>query len=207
MGGAPTKRLLSLALLAILGCDAGLAPSGAPVPLMRGALIDGSEDAVRPAGEAGAGSSGETVDSDGALRITYRDLSLEGYDVDTMLDYLLFPEEFEGEEIPELDLPERITRLANREVSIVGYMIPGETEGGEVADFMLVRDLASCCFGGSPMPDEWIDVVMVEGETAEYHPFLPMRTRGVLRLGGQQDEVGFAVGIYRLEAVEVGVEE
>lgn len=199
------KHLLPLALLAVLGCDSGIAPSGAPVTVVRGALIDGSEDGARPG--AGEVASPATLDGNGALRITFKRLSLEGYDVDTMLDFLLFPEEFEGEEIPELDLPERITSLADREVSIVGYMIPGETTEGRVGDFMLVRDLASCCFGGSPLPDEWIDVVMVEGRSAEYHPFLPMRARGVLRIGGEQDEVGFAIGIYRLEAVEVGVEE
>ena len=197
------KRPWFLALFALVGCDEGVPSPGAPPPPVRGALIDGSEDGAPLVDEVPP----EEVDASGALRISYRDLSLAGFDLDTMLDYLLFPEEFEGEEIPELVLPERVTQLAGREVSIVGYMIPGETEGGKVRDFMLVRDLASCCFGGSPMPDEWIDVVMAPGEIAEYRPYLPMRTRGVLRLGGEQDEVGFAVGIYRLEAESVVVEE
>jgi hypothetical protein len=124
-----------------------------------------------------------------------------------MLDHMLFPEEYDEEDAEYLAFPEELTRLTGREVSIVGYMIPGDMKQGEVQDFMLVRDLLGCCFGGTPMPDEWVDVVMAEGESAEYRPYLPMRVTGVLTLGGEQDEAGFAMGIYKMVATDVHVED
>lgn len=144
---------------------------------------------------------------EGLLAITFQDLSLVDYDVDAILDYMIYPDDYEGEDEEFLTLPSDITALDGREISIVGYMIPGEMEQGEVHDFMLVRDLLGCCFGGSPMPDEWLDVQMIEGESAEYRPYLPMRVQGVLTLGGEQDEAGFAMGIFRLQGSEVQVED
>jgi len=196
-----------LGLLLLLGCgEEGVPPAASPV--VRGALIDGSEDPGREPGESTAVIDEPSVLADsGSSPITFRDLSLAGLDVDALLDAVLFPEEYEPEELEALALPERITRFDGRDVSIVGYMIPGELEGNEVRDFMLVRDLMSCCFGGSPNADEWIDVVMVEGELAVYHPFLPMRVEGRMSLGGAVDDAGFAVGIFHLEASRADLED
>jgi hypothetical protein len=145
---------------------------------------------------------------EGPRRITFRDLSLIDFDVDAMLDYRLFPDEYEGEDVADLAFPEEITALDGREVSLVGYMIPGKIEkGGDVRDFMLVRDLLGCCFGGTPMPDEWVDVVVAEGARAEYRAYLPMRVTGVMTLGGEQDEAGFALGVYRMKATAVQPED
>ena len=194
-------------LLPLLGCG-GEEVSPAASPAVRGALIDGSEDPVDGPGEDSAVIDEPSVLGDsGSSPITFRDLSLTGFDVDALLDAVLFPEEYEPEELEALALPERITRFDDRDVSIVGYMIPGELEGNEVRDFMLVRDLMSCCFGGSPNADEWIDVVMAEGETAVYHPFLPMRVEGRMTLGGALDDAGFAVGIFHLEASRATLED
>lgn len=148
-----------------------------------------------------AASSAEKVD------LTFRALSLLDYDVDAMLDYMLFPAEYEGEDTSFLELPADLKALDGKQISIVGYMIPGQMERGNVRDFMLVRDLMGCCFGGTPMPDEWIDVTMDEGAKAEYRPYMPMRVTGVLSLSGQQDGAGFALGIYRLRGSAVQVED
>ncbi len=143
----------------------------------------------------------------GPLAITYRDLTLIDYDVDAMLDAMLFPEEYEEDDDEELEFPAELKALDGKEISIVGYMIPGEIDQGNVLDFMLVRDLLGCCFGGTPMPDEWIDVTMEEDAEAEYRPYLPMRVTGILTLGGEQDEAGFALGVYRLKGSHVTVED
>lgn len=203
----------TLCLFSVAGCgEAPIVSEGAPPP--RGAAIDGSEDElvgqqleVVEAEEPEAEPATSTAPDDGPLVITYQDLSLVDYDVDAMLDHMLFPEEYDEEDAEYLAFPEELTRLTNREVSIVGYMIPGDMKQGEVTDFMLVRDLLGCCFGGTPMPDEWVDVIMAEGERAEYRPYLPMRVTGVLTLGGEQDEAGFAMGIYKMVATDVHVED
>ena len=72
---------------------------------------------------------------------------------------------------------------------------------------MLVRDLAGCCFGGAPNPDEWIDVVMEGDAEAEYLRYLPIKVRGKLSLIGEQDQEGYAVGVYRMKATWAGEED
>lgn len=174
-----------------------------------------TEDEPAPGNESGAASEGveeetvtpETSEPEGLIQVTYQDLSLVDYDVDAMLDYMLFPDEYEDEETADLEFPADLKRLDGREVSIVGYMIPGEIDRGNVRDFMLVRDLMGCCFGGAPMPDEWVDVIMEEDAKAEYRPYMPMRVTGIMTLGGEQDEAGFALGIYRMKATEVQLED
>lgn len=209
-----------VACLCATGCEEAPGPEVTPLAV-QGAAIDGSEDsAPSPSEEVESPESAaraayadadaaphEAEDASGPLEISYQDLSLVDYDVDAMLDCMLFPDEYDEDDREYLAWPDSITRLMGREVSIVGYMIPGEMEQGEVRDFMLVRDLLGCCFGGTPMPDEWVDVVMAEGEVAEYRPYVPMRVTGELRLEGEQDEAGFAMGIFRMRATKVEVEE
>jgi len=192
-------------VLTLSGCGEPDLPSPPSEPV-RGALLDGSEDAPPPAQAESAAAAPAELPTSGVARITFRDLSLEGLDVDALLDAVLFPEEYTPEELEGFTLPERITRFDGRDVSLVGYVIPGELEGNRMRDFMLVRDLASCCFGGSPGPDEWVDVVMEEGKTAEYHPFLPTRVTGRMTLGGEVDDAGFAIGIFHLAAREAELE-
>ena len=146
-------------------------------------------------------------DEDSPYLVAYRDLTLIDYDVDAMLDYMLFPEEYEGEETQDLQFPAEIKKLDGKVISIVGYMIPGEMDQGNVRDFMLVRDLLGCCFGGTPMPDEWVDVIMEEDAEAVYRPYMPTRVTGLLTLGGDQDEAGFALGVYKLKGTKVTVED
>ncbi|MFT7486573.1 MAG: hypothetical protein ACI9F9_002428 [Candidatus Paceibacteria bacterium] len=231
------KLMRSLLPLLLLTASCGGQEPIAPTPVLpvSGSAIDGSEDvlalesvpvpepeintAAAPLEESAravvlAASVPESEpepepepEPEGPLVITYRDLTLIDYDVDAMLDAMLFPEEYEEEEDDELDFPPELMALDGKEVSIVGYMIPGEIEQGNVRDFMLVRDLLGCCFGGTPMPDEWIDVTMEVDAEAEYRPYLPMRVTGVLTLGGEQDEAGFALGVYRLKGSAVKVED
>ncbi len=211
---------------ALFAACADNSPAAFTGELPRGAAIDGSED---PPGETpddprespGAAAQGHSAaaataaqptpgtaeEENAELEITYQDLSLVDYDVDAMLDLMLFPEEYDGDDAKYLAFPSELLDLCEREVSIVGYMIPGDMKQGRVGDFMLVRDLLGCCFGGSPMPDEWIDVLMIPGETAEYRPYLPMRVHGTLSLGGTQDEAGFAMGIYKMSASAVQLED
>ncbi len=171
--------------------------------------LEVAEVVVLEEGQPDEPEAKEEVDDEpeGPIELTYQDLSLIDYDVDAILDYMLFPEDYEGEDKDYLEFPEDIKRLDGREVSIVGYMIPGEIDRGNVRDFMLVRDLMGCCFGGAPMPDEWVDVIMEEDAEAEYRAYMPMRVTGVMTLGGDQDEAGFALGIYRMKATEAQLED
>lgn len=198
--------------------DVGDAPAelvdAAPVAPAEGGVALDEASAEQPAeagAEAGAaeGAAPERKalepDEEGVYHLAFSDLSLEGEDVDNIIDYLLFPDEFEEGE--GFEFPEHLKALDGKEITISGYMIPGRIRKNMVKDFMLVRDLAGCCFGGAPNPDEWIDVVMVGEAEAEYLRYLPIKVRGKLTLIGEQDQEGYAVGVYRMQATWAGEED
>ncbi|HIF41273.1 MAG TPA: DUF3299 domain-containing protein [Planctomycetes bacterium] len=136
---------------------------------------------------------------DGVAAISWADLSMQDIAMEDILDSLLYPEEYkEG----EFEFPDRIKRNDGEVVSIVGYMIPLEWKETTVPEFMLVRDLLGCCFGGSPQPDEWINVIM-EGKGAEYFPYIPVIVTGTFKIEGIEDEAGYAAGCFHLSGTSV----
>ena len=137
-------------------------------------------------------------DEDGHWIVGYGDLSLAEADKDLLLDALVYPEEYEGEDIR---FPDRIRALDGQKVALTGYMIPLRWDENRVPHFMLVRDLLQCCFGGSPEPDEWVDVNMV-GEGTTYWAYVPVVVRGTFRLAGQSDEAGYATGAFSIDATD-----
>lgn len=138
-------------------------------------------------------------DDDGYWIISWADLSLEGIDKDLLLDALVYPEEYdEGEAI---EFPERIQALDGEKVALTGYMIAVTWDDDRVKNFMLVRDLMACCFGGSPEPDEWVDVTMVD-KGSPYIQFVPVVTRGTFHIQGLSDPAGYATGAFRMDGVD-----
>ena len=135
--------------------------------------------------------------TDGRLEVRFRHLSLDELD----------DEAFEGvmDDLMrgEKRFPESIAALDGARIEVVGYMIPEEWQRREVTEFMLVRDLLACCFGGAPQPDEWIHVSMKEGTGSSYYPFVAVSVMGTLRIEGIDDGAGYAAGCFRLEGTEV----
>jgi len=120
------------------------------------------------------------------VEITFKHLSLLGVDVKEILDAL-----FEGGEAARSwEFPESLQDLDGREVGIAGYMLPLDwsADGERVKHFMLVRDLADCCFGGMPRPDEWVDVTMGAGKFADFLYRRPVRVEGRFSLGANWTE-------------------
>lgn len=136
-------------------------------------------------------------DEDGYWIINYSDLSLTAVDKETLLDALVYPDEYE-ESGDEINFPDRIRSLDNEKVSLTGYMIAMKWNKNKLKHFMLVRDLKACCFGGQPEADEWVDVPM-NTEGTGYIQFVPVVTRGTFRLAGYSDEAGYATGAYKIE--------
>lgn len=134
-------------------------------------------------------------DDDGYWIISYYDLSLDGIDSEALLDALVYPEEYEDE---DLVFPDRIRALDGEKVALTGYMIAAAWKKDRVTNFMLVRDLLACCYGGSPEPDEWVDVHM-EGRGSHSYQFVPVVTRGVFHLQGVADDAGYATGAFRID--------
>lgn len=137
-------------------------------------------------------------DDDGYWIIGYSDLSLAETDKELLLDALVYPDEYEGEDI---HFPDRIRALDGEKVALTGYMIPMRWDENRVPHFMLVRDLLQCCFGGTPEPDEWVDVTM-QGKGTTYWAFVPVVVRGTFQLAGQSDEAGYATGAFAIDGID-----
>ncbi|MCA9001323.1 MAG: DUF3299 domain-containing protein [Planctomycetes bacterium] len=143
------------------------------------------------------------VSEAGFRKLGFPDLSLEELGkegVEDLLDSLLYPEErTEG----DLDFPPQVKELDQTQVGLRGYMIPSVQENGAVTEFLLVADLLSCCFGGSPAIDQWVNVKMVEGRSCEYFAYVPVRVNGLFRIEVIEGEDGYASGCFHIDAVEV----
>ncbi|MFT5199299.1 MAG: hypothetical protein ACI87O_001965 [Planctomycetota bacterium] len=143
------------------------------------------------------------ITSAGFRKLGFPDISLKelGDDgIEDLLDAQLYPEESDEE---ELAFPEQVQALHDTQVGLRGYMIPTVQQDGVVTEFMLVADLLSCCFGGAPQPDQWVDVKMDEGHSSEYFAFVPIRVNGRFWLQVIEDEAGYASGCFHIDSVEV----
>ena len=132
--------------------------------------------------------------------VTFADLSLVGVPLDGLLDYLFRPE---SEEAEKFEFPERVSDQAGKDKAVIGYMLAIEMKprsSDQVLEFMLVKDLAACCFGGSPRPDEWVNVKMTGGGSTQYHLYRPVVVRGDFEVGRVEDELGYAYGVFQMEA-------
>lgn len=98
-------------------------------------------------------------------------------------------------------LPDSIRALDGRRVAVAGYVMPLRTQARGVTEFLLVRDLLSCCFGSNPQMNHWIHVSMPRGE---FRPVIsrPATVHGTLRVGELRKD-GIIHSIYRLEAEKV----
>lgn len=145
----------------------------------------------RAAADPDEGGAPERL-ADGRLSIRFRHISLDD------LDDFEFEEVIDSLMEGEIRFPKQIADLDDQRVEITGYMIPVEWQHREVTEFMLVRDLLACCFGGAPQPDEWIHVSMDEGKGTPYFPFVPVSVQGKLHIEGIDDGAGYAAGCFRL---------
>ena len=223
-----TRFVTSCLALALAACSGEKPQPADAAPLdmgAAGARIDGSQDedlapeeptvvaAAEPlAGEVafasamgpeGSQGNAKPERSDGPTKVHFNDLSLDELDdieLEDLLDALLYPDEYEDE---ERIFPAKIQGLDKQAVALRGYMIPVQWEDTKVLEFMLVRDLLACCFGGVPQPDEWVSVKMPEGEGAEYFSFIPVIVYGTFHIAALEDEAGYAAGCFRMDGEKV----
>lgn len=103
---------------------------------------------------------------------------------------------------PMNEIPPDIKKWNGKKIAITGFVMPMRMKEGRIIDFLLVRDQASCCFGGAPQINHWIRVkVKGEGIDADYEPQV---VSGTLRVG-EKYEKGYLTGIYEIDADTVHV--
>jgi hypothetical protein len=215
---SPLLPLVCLALLVSLGfalMASGKKPMddsfGAVEVRDEGPRLDEEPAPTRPAGALPTGADGLDVSkalAAGAVDglevdegvTTFAALSLLGTDINALLENL-FAEE--GDETQPYEFPEEVRALDGEELRLLGYMIPVQWKDRDVTEFMLVRDLASCCFGGIPRPDEWVLVTMQEGHASPYHAYVPVIVTGVLEIFEAHASDLDMTAVYSMTATEV----
>ncbi len=98
-------------------------------------------------------------------------------------------------------IPERAGELHETSVFIKGYVHPGVDGRGPVQDFVLVRDMGVCCFGGQPKLTDMMEV-RVLCEPGVRYSMRRIAVAGTLKvsLSGSQAAGGLDGGYYQLEA-------
>jgi hypothetical protein len=96
-------------------------------------------------------------------------------------------------------IPEAIRKLDGQRVLVEGFMYPVAYEHDQLTEFMLVRDMPSCCFGFPPNPHEWVGAAVVKTAKIKAEVYRPVRVGGIFHVGPQR-QGGYLSSIYRLEA-------
>jgi hypothetical protein len=98
-----------------------------------------------------------------------------------------------------VQVPASVAALSGKAVDIVGYMIPyGDPDA--VEEFVLVRDLGSCCFGQAPEPHHMIECRMEKGKRTLYVPG-PVRVRGRFRVEEHRQR-GMLISLYAMDVAD-----
>jgi hypothetical protein len=133
------------------------------------------------------------------LKVTFNALGSFEYDVPDPDALLASPDPTKP--LKE-QIPQPIKKLDNKEVVIVGFMVPVEVDNnGNVKSFALTQNQMFCCFGVPPGMNEWV-MVSMEGNPAKYYSDLPIAAFGKLEVG-EEIEDGYVMSVYRMRANEI----
>ncbi|HRE80049.1 MAG TPA: DUF3299 domain-containing protein [Opitutaceae bacterium] len=105
-----------------------------------------------------------------------------------------------GENPPptKLEIPAEIRALDGKRITIKGYLIPLEIEGGRVRQAVLLRDLMSCCYGTIPALNSFVLIDCSQHSLAPtIETNVPVTLVGTLKVGEIREQ-DFLVGLYRL---------
>ena len=101
-------------------------------------------------------------------------------------------------------IPEKAKELDGVKIFMKGYIL--QPKGGRKTDlksFILVRDMGSCCFGGTPKPTHIVKVDLPKGKTTDWNMRL-RRLTGVFHVNSELQPANEVRGYYyRLEADEL----
>jgi hypothetical protein len=99
-------------------------------------------------------------------------------------------------------LPERVTTLSGRRVSLCGYVIPGAMDGQNVTEFLLVDAVPGCQFCSPPQINEFVVVTMPANSPLAYQQNKPVLVTGRLTVGPVIED-GLVSSLYQMKAESV----
>ena len=107
----------------------------------------------------------------------------------------------------DADIPSQIKALNGERIEIEGFMLPLEGEVDNLRSFVLLKDQLACCFGITPLLNEWVYVKVPDKKKIGSYFDELVTLYGTLGVGAEFED-DLLTGIYhleldRLEAVEV----
>ncbi|MEM7310713.1 MAG: hypothetical protein AAF682_28830 [Planctomycetota bacterium] len=194
--------LFLLAAAALVGSLFGrVSPAELPgLPPAPGRALDAA--VPRPAAQAGAEAQAEAPEVEGSG--TADDPLVLDFSLFTFPDY--DPPELRGadpEPLTAADFPPAMRAADGKHVRLQGFMITVDFRIGTVQSFMLARFPPGCCFGATPVFDEWVDAHPGSDGVIQRSGYAPLAVTGVLEVGEELDEDGFVRSLYRLRDAEV----
>jgi len=136
--------------------------------------------------------------------VTWETLAGYAYDVPTLADQNYEKVRLKKKKKP---IPGFITALNGKEIAIMGYLIPLETDStGEYSmEFMIVRSQMTCCFGVAPRLNEWVMVTMKKNKRVRDIMDVPTMVFGTFEVGEKYEEYkGWS--LYRMAADKTEVQ-
>lgn len=101
--------------------------------------------------------------------------------------------------LPAAAFPDGLRPFATKVVAVEGFMLATDFDGQTLKRFMLSRFPAGCCFGGTPVLDEWIDVSLAPDGGAPSDTYsAQVRVVGTLDIGEDVAEGGAVKSLYRM---------
>jgi hypothetical protein len=103
-----------------------------------------------------------------------------------------------------LALPPEVKALDGHAVSVRGYMLPIDVDGGKVTSFILTATIDSCHFGMIGQANEWIMVKMAPGRHVPFPKGAPITVFGRLSVAPQMAGGGLSQ-LYQLTADAIAI--
>lgn len=196
-GSSPTELVLPPAKASDIPADIASIPSATPVPRPEASeVVNAAGGNPAPAAEPAA-----AVAEGDYKPVNFQLLSSYKY-VEPIPTEGARPEEVEAKR-KKNQIPENIVALNGSKAMVEGWMVPMQVnDDGGVKSFVLVKTQPQCCFGDTQAMNEWIDVTMPEGQTAEFNVDRPIKVFGELEVGEKLED-GFVLSIYRMKAAKV----
>jgi hypothetical protein len=98
-------------------------------------------------------------------------------------------------------IPAVVRSWSGRKADVTGFMVPTRMEKGLVVEFLLVRDMNSCCYGVSPSLNHLVLVKIPKGTTAVFERVV--KVSGLFKVNTNFDKNGYMVAIYELAGEKV----
>lgn len=105
----------------------------------------------------------------------------------------------------EDQIPDVVKSWAGKKAEIKGFMLPLRLEKGLVTEFLVMRDLSTCCYGASPSMNHFVIVKVAKGVAPVSEKIV--KVSGTFQINTSFDAFGIMTGIYQMtgeKVVEVG---